>query len=276
MTPASRSGVRSRKRSSGPATRGYERPASSARCCERDRGVLERLALDQAGEEQVALGPQGSSSSRSRSSSPGSRRRVFSSISVAAISRNSVATSRSKRSMRVELGQVGVDDLRERDLVELDLLAQDQVQQQVEGPFEDRRWSPRRASSAMLITSVWFREPVRAAGRLPPTHRPLWPASSPASSPPASSHLGTYLGALRRFVDRPGRARLATSASSTCTPSRSPRTRRLLRRRTLETAALYLASGLDPDACTLFVQSHVRRAHRAGLAAWSAPSRSAS
>ena len=68
--------------------------------------------------------------------------------------------------------------------------------------------------------------------------------------------LGTYLGALRRF---------ATGA----TPSDScfcivdlhaitvPQDPAVLRRRTIETAALYIASGLDPDACTLFVQSHV-------------------
>ena len=58
VTPASRSGVRSRKRSSSPATRGNDRPASSARRREHRGGVLERLALEQAGEEQVALLPE--------------------------------------------------------------------------------------------------------------------------------------------------------------------------------------------------------------------------
>ena len=38
-----------------------------------------------------------------------------------------------------QLGQVGVDDRREGDLVQVDLLAQDQVQQQIERPVEDRR-----------------------------------------------------------------------------------------------------------------------------------------
>ncbi|MFZ6002662.1 MAG: tryptophan--tRNA ligase [Actinomycetota bacterium] len=68
--------------------------------------------------------------------------------------------------------------------------------------------------------------------------------------------LGTYLGALRRFVTDQ-----TTSTSYFCivdlhaiTVPQEPAT---LRRRTLETAALYLASGLDPDSCTLFVQSHV-------------------
>ena len=54
------------------------------------------------------------------------------------MSRNSVATSRSSVSMRLELGEVGVDDAGERDLVEVDLLAQDQVEQQVERPLEHR------------------------------------------------------------------------------------------------------------------------------------------
>lgn len=68
--------------------------------------------------------------------------------------------------------------------------------------------------------------------------------------------LGTYLGALRRFVTDQ-----TTSTSYFCIVDLHavtvPQDPVLLRRRTLETAALYVASGLDPDASTLFVQSHV-------------------
>jgi tryptophanyl-tRNA synthetase len=68
--------------------------------------------------------------------------------------------------------------------------------------------------------------------------------------------LGTYLGALRRFVAEQG-----DSTSYFCIVDLHaitvPQDPEVLRRRTLETAALYVASGLDPDACTLFVQSHV-------------------
>jgi tryptophanyl-tRNA synthetase len=68
--------------------------------------------------------------------------------------------------------------------------------------------------------------------------------------------LGTYLGALRRFVTDQ-----ATSTSYFCIVDLHaitvPQDPEVLRRRTLETAALYVACGLDPDACTLFVQSHV-------------------
>ena len=55
---ASRSGVRSMNRSSGPATRGKERPAVVGQALQGDGGVLERLALDEPGEQQVALGPE--------------------------------------------------------------------------------------------------------------------------------------------------------------------------------------------------------------------------
>jgi len=68
--------------------------------------------------------------------------------------------------------------------------------------------------------------------------------------------LGTYLGALRRFV-----ADQAATTSVFCivdlhaiTVPQDPAT---LRQRTLDTAALYLACGIDPDQSTLFVQSHV-------------------
>jgi tryptophanyl-tRNA synthetase len=68
--------------------------------------------------------------------------------------------------------------------------------------------------------------------------------------------LGTYLGALRRFV-----ADQALTTSVFCIVDLHaitvPQDPQLLRQRTLETGALYLASGIDPDQSTLFVQSHV-------------------
>jgi tryptophanyl-tRNA synthetase len=74
--------------------------------------------------------------------------------------------------------------------------------------------------------------------------------------PSGELNLGTYLGALRRFATEQ-----ATADSSFCIVDLHaitvPQDPMVLRRRTTETAALYLASGLDPDQCTLFVQSHV-------------------
>ena len=68
--------------------------------------------------------------------------------------------------------------------------------------------------------------------------------------------LGTFLGALRRFV-----ADQDATTSVFCIVDLHaitvPQDPDALRRRTLETAALYLACGIDPDRSTLFVQSHV-------------------
>ncbi len=68
--------------------------------------------------------------------------------------------------------------------------------------------------------------------------------------------LGTYLGALRRFVvdQHDNTSYFCIVDLHAITVPQDPAA---LRRRTLETAALYVASGLDPDASTLFVQSHV-------------------
>jgi tryptophanyl-tRNA synthetase len=74
--------------------------------------------------------------------------------------------------------------------------------------------------------------------------------------PSGELNLGTYLGALRRFV--------ADQESTTATfcivdlhAITVPQDPDVLRQRTLDTAAVYLASGIDPDVSTLFVQSHV-------------------
>ncbi|HEY9556067.1 MAG TPA: tryptophan--tRNA ligase [Acidimicrobiales bacterium] len=68
--------------------------------------------------------------------------------------------------------------------------------------------------------------------------------------------LGTFLGALRRFV-----ADQASTDSVFCIVDLHaitvPQEPDVLRQRTLDTAALYLACGIDPDVSTLFAQSHV-------------------
>jgi tryptophanyl-tRNA synthetase len=74
--------------------------------------------------------------------------------------------------------------------------------------------------------------------------------------PSGDLHVGNYLGALRQWA-----ADQYEADSFYCvvdlhglTLEHAPAD---LRRRTLETAIGLLASGLDPDVCTLFVQSHV-------------------
>src|SRR5687768_16816042 len=74
--------------------------------------------------------------------------------------------------------------------------------------------------------------------------------------PSGDLHLGNYLGALRRFVDDQHEhdALFCIVDLHALTVPQDPAE---LRARTLEIAQLYLAAGLDPEVCTLFVQSHV-------------------
>jgi tryptophanyl-tRNA synthetase len=82
--------------------------------------------------------------------------------------------------------------------------------------------------------------------------------------PSGDLQLGNYLGALRRFADEQHDhdALFCIVDLHALTVPQDPAE---LRDRTLQTANLYLASGLDPDVCTLFVQSHV---HEHSELAW--------
>jgi len=82
--------------------------------------------------------------------------------------------------------------------------------------------------------------------------------------PTGAKHLGNYIGAIRNYValqDR-GEAFFCIVDLHSITTEYDPDD---LRESTLSLAALLFAAGLDPDRCTLFVQSHVR-AH--AEAAW--------
>jgi len=74
--------------------------------------------------------------------------------------------------------------------------------------------------------------------------------------PSGDLHLGNYLGALRRFVDEQHEhdALFCIVDLHALTVPQDPAE---LRARTLQTGQVYMAAGLDPDVCTLFVQSHV-------------------
>jgi tryptophanyl-tRNA synthetase len=75
--------------------------------------------------------------------------------------------------------------------------------------------------------------------------------------PTGAKHLGNYIGAIRNYValqDR-GEAFFCIVDLHSITTDYEPEE---LRESTLSLAALRFASGLDPDRCTLFVQSHVR------------------
>ena len=68
-------------------------------------------------------------------------------------------------------------------------------------------------------------------------------------------HLGNYLGAVRQWVALQDEydAFYCVVDLHAITVPQDPET---LRRRTRVAAAQLLAAGLDPDRCTLFVQSH--------------------
>jgi tryptophanyl-tRNA synthetase len=74
--------------------------------------------------------------------------------------------------------------------------------------------------------------------------------------PTGNTHLGNYVGAFRQWVDqqREFDAYYCVVDLHAITLPYDPAE---LRDRTLEMAAILLASGLDPEVCTLFVQSHV-------------------
>ena len=117
----------SRKRPVGVVGQAAEHPGD----------VLERLALEQAGQQQVALLPQASSSSRSTSSRPGQQAAGLQLDERRRDQQELGGDVEVEDLQPLDLVQVGVDDLAQRDLVDIDLLSEDQVQQQVERPLED-------------------------------------------------------------------------------------------------------------------------------------------
>ncbi len=74
--------------------------------------------------------------------------------------------------------------------------------------------------------------------------------------PTGDIHLGNYLGAVRGWVDDQ-HAQDAYFCVVDLHALTLPRDPAELRAKTLETTLLLVAAGLDPDVCTLFVQSHV-------------------
>jgi len=73
--------------------------------------------------------------------------------------------------------------------------------------------------------------------------------------PSGTLHLGNYLGALQQWVEsQSADAFYCVVDLHALTLEIEPAT---LRRQTLELIATYLAAGLDPDVCTIFLQSEV-------------------
>jgi tryptophanyl-tRNA synthetase len=80
--------------------------------------------------------------------------------------------------------------------------------------------------------------------------------------PTGNVHLGNYLGAFKNWVARQDEKEnyfCVVDLHSLTVPQEPEQ----LRQETLSLAAILLAAGLDPDKCTLFIQSHVQ-AHAEG------------
>ena len=88
--------------------------------------------------------------------------------------------------------------------------------------------------------------------------------------PTGEIHLGNYLGAVQHWVAAQEQS-AAPDQTLYCVVDLHgltlPWDTTTYAEATRRTAMLLLAAGLDPERCTLFVQSHVRPAHRAHLAA---------
>ena len=111
-----------------------------ARLTEKGLGrVLERLALQQPSQEQVALLPQGQLLLQIAVVPPGEQ--------AAGLELDQGGGDEEELGGHVQidgghlgqLGQIGVHDAADRDLVEVHLLLGDEVQEEVEGALEDRR-----------------------------------------------------------------------------------------------------------------------------------------
>jgi tryptophanyl-tRNA synthetase len=74
--------------------------------------------------------------------------------------------------------------------------------------------------------------------------------------PTGEKHLGNYVGAIRRWVEQQHEVD-AFHPLVDLHAITVPQDPEELRESTLDLAALLIACGLDPDVCTLFVQSHV-------------------
>lgn len=74
--------------------------------------------------------------------------------------------------------------------------------------------------------------------------------------PSGNLHLGNYLGAIKQWLalQHEYEAMFCVVDMHAITVRQDPAE---LRRKTIEIAKIYLASGIDPEKCTLFVQSHV-------------------
>ena len=155
-----------------------------------------------------------------------------------------------------------VDDGQQRDVEHVDLVGGDQVQQEVDRAFEGGRGDrerhpatlpnlPHRAAHPPKVPAHVVRSAVAADVPWRPMKRVL-----SGIAPSGDFTLGNYLGALRHWVtfQDDHDAFYCVVDLHALTNEIDPA---VLRRNTLDAALNLLAVGLDPERCTIFVQSHV-------------------
>ena len=224
-------------RSSAPTSRGNDRSASSA-SREHPGDVLERLALDEAGEQQVALFPQCEllvevAVGGARQQPPGlqldqrggDQQELGGDIEV-------------ERLHLLDLDQIGVDDGRQVDLVDVDLLLQDQLQEQIERPFVDRgRHVDAHCCDTLVANDTGVSKPSRIRPRCPRQAPPglLW---THAGGAPVSSSITLALACFHACVGlRDAPAARPSPTSPRRWPARAQRGRRAAPRRARRPAA---------------------------------------
>jgi tryptophanyl-tRNA synthetase len=218
--------------------------------------VFEGFGFEQSGEQHVALFPQCQliiqvDVAGVREQPPGLQ-----------VDQGGSDQQEARCNIEVQFGQalqfdeVGIDDRREVDLVDIDLFLEDQLQQQIEWPLIDRccdvdhshkRYRSLRASSG-IVSIVNSEQQPRVLSCIQPT---------------GDLHLGNYLGALRHWVSgqHSSDAFHGIVDLHALTVTEAPD---VVGAATLRTAAMLFAIGLDPDVATVFAQSHVPEHNQLG------------
>ncbi len=122
----------------GTGQPGERPPRLGCHAVEHAGDVLEHLAVDEPSQKQVALVPEGQLVVEVEIVVAGQQAPGLQLDEGGGDEEELGGDLEIDRLHAVELGQIGVDDPLQRDLVEIDLLAQDQVQEQVEGTLEHR------------------------------------------------------------------------------------------------------------------------------------------
>lgn len=127
---------------------------------------------------------------------------------------------------------------------DIDVVRTDEFNQGSNWTAKRRRRHDECHGQTLVDTAIWSRlaydDDVRVFSGIQPSGMP---------------HLGNYLGALKQWVSSQGPESFYCVVDlHALTLDIEPQT---LNRQTHDTMALLLAAGLDPEQCTLFVQSHV-------------------